>query len=80
VEALAHVMAADLADTPVRANVLLPGGPTATAMIPEDVAGEIRQGLLDPAVMGPPAVWLSSSSAAGVHGETIVARDFVSPR
>jgi NAD(P)-dependent dehydrogenase (short-subunit alcohol dehydrogenase family) len=80
VEALAHVMAADLADTPVRANVLLPGGPTATGMIPEHIAGETREGLLDPALMGPPAVWLSSPSAAGVHGETIVARNFTSPR
>ena len=38
VEALARVMAADLAGSPVTANVLLPGGATATGMIPDDVS------------------------------------------
>src|SRR5262245_55391054 len=37
VDALARVMAADLAETPVRVNILLPGGPTATGMVPEHV-------------------------------------------
>jgi gluconate 5-dehydrogenase len=76
VEALSRVMAADLADTPVRANILLPGGATATGMIPDDASTELRSGLLDPAVMGPPIVWLASEAAAGVHDERIVAKDF----
>src|SRR6266480_6911108 len=42
VEALARVMAADLADTAVTANILLPGGPTATGMVPDDVEEEVR--------------------------------------
>jgi gluconate 5-dehydrogenase len=32
--------------------------------------------LLDPAVMGPPVVWLASAQAAGVHDERIVAAGF----
>jgi NAD(P)-dependent dehydrogenase (short-subunit alcohol dehydrogenase family) len=76
VEALARVMAADLAQTPVTANILLPGGATAMGMIPDDMPGEARAGLLDPAIMGPPIVWLASSQAAGVHDERIVAREF----
>ena len=76
VEALARVMAADLADTPVTANILLPGGATETGMIPEAVRDELRPSLLDPAIMGPPIVWLASPAAAGVHDERIVARDF----
>jgi gluconate 5-dehydrogenase len=76
VEALARVMAADLAGTPVSLNILLPGGPTESGMIPEDVPAEVRAGLLDPAVMGPPIVWLASPAAAGVHGERIAAVDF----
>jgi NAD(P)-dependent dehydrogenase (short-subunit alcohol dehydrogenase family) len=76
VEALARVMAADLADTAVTANILLPGGATATGMIPDDMGEELRANLLDPAVMGPPIVWLASADAAGVHDERIVARDF----
>ncbi len=76
VEALARVMAADLADTPVTANILLPGGATATGMVPDEMRDELRANLLDPAIMGPPIVWLASSDAAGVHDERIVARDF----
>ena len=76
VEALARVMAADLADTPVTANILLPGGATATGMIPDEMPDELRANLLDPAIMGPPIVWLASPDAAGVHDERIVARDF----
>jgi NAD(P)-dependent dehydrogenase (short-subunit alcohol dehydrogenase family) len=76
VEALARVMAADLAETAVRANILLPGGATATGMIPEDTSPETRAGLLDPGVMGPPIVWLASAEADGVHGERIVATEF----
>lgn len=76
VEALARVMAADLADTPVTANILLPGGATATGMIPDEIPDELRANLLDPAIMGPPIVWLASPDAAGVHDERIVARDF----
>jgi gluconate 5-dehydrogenase len=76
VEALARVMAADLADTPVTANMLLPGAATATGMVPDDMADELRGNLLDPSIMGPPIVWLASPEAAGVHDERIVARDF----
>jgi gluconate 5-dehydrogenase len=76
VEALARVMAADLEDTPVTANILLPGGATDTGMIPDDMTDEARAGLLDPSIMGPAIVWLASPQAAGVHGERIVASDF----
>lgn len=76
VEALAQVMAADLAATSVRLNVLLPGGATATGMIPDDVSPEVRARLLDPAIMGPPIVWLASPEAADVHGERITATEF----
>lgn len=76
VEAFARAMAADLAGTPVAANILLPGGATATGMVPDDIGEGIRVRLLDPSVMGPPIVWLASPEAAGVHDERIVARDF----
>jgi NAD(P)-dependent dehydrogenase (short-subunit alcohol dehydrogenase family) len=72
VEALGRVIAADLEGTPVRANLLLPGGATATGMVPEHA----RAGLLDPAIMGPPIVWLASPEAADVHDERIVASHF----
>jgi gluconate 5-dehydrogenase len=76
VEALSRVMAADLAGTSVRVNMLLPGGATATGMIPDGFPDEARAALLDPAIMGPPIVWLASPEAAGVHDERIVATEF----
>jgi NAD(P)-dependent dehydrogenase (short-subunit alcohol dehydrogenase family) len=76
VEAFSRVMAADLAGTSVTVNILLPGGGTRTGMVPDDVPDEVRAGLLDPAVMGPPIVWLASDQAAGVHDRRIVATEF----
>jgi NAD(P)-dependent dehydrogenase (short-subunit alcohol dehydrogenase family) len=76
VEALARVMAADLAETPVTVNILLPGGATATGMVPEEVPADVRERLLDPQIMGPPIVWLCSEQAAGVHDQRIVATEF----
>lgn len=76
VEALARIIAADLADTPLTANMLLPGGATDTNMVPDQQRDELRSQLLDPSIMGPPIVWLASPANAGVHDERIVARDF----
>jgi NAD(P)-dependent dehydrogenase (short-subunit alcohol dehydrogenase family) len=74
-EALARIMAADLADTPVRANILLPGGATDTGML----AGTARpDGLpvLPADVVREPIRWLASDEAADVHDERIVATEF----
>ena len=76
VEALSRVMAADLADSPVTVNMLLPGGATDTGMVPDETPAEARERLLDAAIMGPPIVWLASPAAAGVHDERIVAAEF----
>jgi NAD(P)-dependent dehydrogenase (short-subunit alcohol dehydrogenase family) len=76
VEALARVMAADLAETPVTVNVLLPGGATATGMVPDDLSPDMQARLLDPEIMGPPIVWLCSERAVGVHDQRIIATEF----
>ncbi len=77
VEALSRVMAADLAGSSVTVNILLPGGRgTRTGMIPDEVPAEVQAGMQDPAVMGPPIVWLASDRAAGVHDQRIVAAEF----
>jgi NAD(P)-dependent dehydrogenase (short-subunit alcohol dehydrogenase family) len=76
VEAFSRVMAADLAGSPVTVNILLPGGATRTGMVPDDAPAEVQARLLDPAVMGPPIVWLASDRAAGVHDRRIVANAF----
>jgi len=76
-EALSRVMAADLCDTPVTVNVLLPGGATRTGMLPDEAAG--RPNLLESEIMGPPIVWLASAGASGVRDQRIVAAEFTVP-
>jgi len=77
-EALSRIMAADLRDTPVTVNVLLPGGATRTGMVPAEHAARLT-GLLEPDIMGPPIVWLASAEAAGVRDQRIVAAEFNRP-
>jgi gluconate 5-dehydrogenase len=79
VEALSRVMAADLAGSSVTVNILLPGGRgTRTGMVPDDAPAEVQARLLDPAVMGPPIVWLASQAATGLHDARIIANEFES--
>jgi len=75
-EALSLIMTADLAELGIAVNQLLPGGATATGMIPDGVTEAARARLLQPEIMGPPIVWLCSPQAAGVSGERIVAAEF----
>jgi gluconate 5-dehydrogenase len=75
-EALSLIMTADLAEAGIAVNQLLPGGATATGMVPDGVGEAARARLLQPSIMGPPIVWLCSAQAAGVRGERIVAAEF----
>jgi len=74
-ESLSRIMAADLSETPVTVNVLLPGGATRTGMVPAELADSLPN-LLEPEIMGPPIVWLASAAAAGVRDQRIVAAEF----
>lgn len=75
-EALSLIMAEDLRPHGVAVNTLLPGGATATGMVPEQLPEAGRRNLLPPEVMGPPAVFLASAEAAGLTGERIIATEF----
>jgi NAD(P)-dependent dehydrogenase (short-subunit alcohol dehydrogenase family) len=67
------IWAHDLAGTGVTVNALLPGGATATGMIPHGITPELRAKLLDPAIMAAPIVWLASERSDGVTGRRFVA-------
>lgn len=71
-EALTGVQAADLAGTGVCANVLIPGGPTDTPMVPVEAASD-RKLLINPNVMGPVICWLASTQSDGVTGRRFLA-------
>ena len=72
-ESMNEIWAQDLDGTGITMNLLLPGGATDTGMIPDSCTAAKRKELIDPAVMGPPAVWLASDDAGGVNGKRIVA-------
>jgi NAD(P)-dependent dehydrogenase (short-subunit alcohol dehydrogenase family) len=71
-EAHTRVMADDLAGTGVTANILIPGGPVNTRMIPS--ASSIpRDKLIQPEVMQRPIVWLASDDSNGVTAMRFIA-------
>jgi 3-oxoacyl-[acyl-carrier protein] reductase len=62
------IWAQDLDGTGVTVNGLLPGGATATGMIPDSLPQQVRSGLLDPAIVVPPLLWLAFLASDGVTG------------
>lgn len=54
-------------------NGLLPGGASATGMIPAGVPGVVRQQLIQPDIMVPPLLWLASEATGAVTGKRLVA-------
>ncbi|MEJ2123161.1 MAG: SDR family NAD(P)-dependent oxidoreductase, partial [Alphaproteobacteria bacterium] len=71
-EAMSAVWAAELAETRITVNVLIPGGPTDTAFV-ADGSGLPRDQMLKPEIMGPPASWLMSDASQFMTGQRIVA-------
>src|SRR6201999_3542794 len=64
-EAAMAVLAADLQDSEITANVLVPGGVTDTPLVGD--AGD-RARMLRPEIMLPPLLWLVSDEAKTVSG------------
>ena len=71
-EANTRIMAQDLEGTGVTANVLIPGGPANTRMIPE-ATGFDRNELVQPEVMQAPVCWLCSADADDISNMRFIA-------
>ena len=71
-EAASAIWAKEFRDTGVTVNVLVPGGPTDTRMVPPS-APFVRREMIPPAAMAPPACWLASPASDGVTGRRFVA-------
>ena len=74
-EALVATMATELEGTGVTANVLVPGGPVNTNLLPPDSPFD-RAKLIQPDIMRVPVVWLASDAADGVNGRRFIAYDW----
>ena len=71
-EALVALMARELKDTGVTANVLIPGGATDTNLYPQNIGYE-KASLIRPDVMQAPAVWLASEESKSTNGQRFIA-------
>jgi NAD(P)-dependent dehydrogenase (short-subunit alcohol dehydrogenase family) len=71
-EAASAIWAKEFRDSGVGVNVLIPGGPTDTRMVPAS-APFGREQLIPPRVLAAPAQWLASPASDGVTGRRFVA-------
>jgi NAD(P)-dependent dehydrogenase (short-subunit alcohol dehydrogenase family) len=72
-EALIAAMSRELDGTGVTANIVVPGGPANTNFFSDkDKTPAQRAALIQPEVMGPPAVWLASDASADFNGRRII--------
>ena len=72
-EAFVCSMSQTLEGSGVTANILVPGGPANTNLLPSDSTRD-RSQMLQADVMGPPAVWLASAASDGFNGKRIIAQ------
>jgi NAD(P)-dependent dehydrogenase (short-subunit alcohol dehydrogenase family) len=71
-EAWSRSLAGELRDTGITVNVVVPGGPTDTPMVPDDGSME-RSQLIRPEKMAPPMLHLASDAGGAVTGMRFVA-------
>lgn len=74
-EAMASAHAKEFAGTGVTVNVVVPGGPADTPMVPKE-SGYARKDLVQPGVMAPPIVWLCSAAADAINGNRYIAANW----
>ena len=70
-ESATAIWAQDLAGSGVTVNALLPGGATATGMIPPGLPDEVASRLLAPEVIVPPLLWLVTPAADAITGRRL---------
>ena len=71
-EAMAAAHAKEFEGSGITVNVVVPGGPANTPMVTPE-SGFARADLVQPEVMAPPIVWLSSEAADRITGNRYVA-------
>jgi NAD(P)-dependent dehydrogenase (short-subunit alcohol dehydrogenase family) len=78
-EAWSASLAGELDGTGITVNVVVPGGPADTPMVPPE-SGFERRKLVAPECMSPPILWLCSEEAGNVTGARYVAAEWQASR
>ena len=74
-EAWSASLAEELAGTGITVNVVVPGGPTDTPMVPAE-SGYARQSLIRPEQLAPPMLYLCSEAGGAVTGRRFIAANW----
>jgi NAD(P)-dependent dehydrogenase (short-subunit alcohol dehydrogenase family) len=74
-EAWSASLAGELKGTGITVNVVIPGGPADTPMVPAE-SGFKRDALIAPEMMAPPMLWLCCEEAGNVTGRRFLAREW----
>ena len=76
-EAMSVIMSEELRDMGIMVNVLLPGGPSDTGFVTDEVRAHFTElGLLPASIMNEAILFLASEKAEGMTGERIIGKDF----
>ena len=74
-EAWSSSLAGELEGTGITVNVVVPGGPADTAMVPKE-SGFDRSKLVAPERMAPPMLWLCTGKGSSITGARFIAADW----
>lgn len=75
-ESASAIWAQELIEEHIRVNVLLPGGPTNTGLLPDETSADQRARLLQPEIMQAPAVFLASDTSRELTGRRLIASEW----
>jgi NAD(P)-dependent dehydrogenase (short-subunit alcohol dehydrogenase family) len=74
-EAWSASLASELGGSGITVNVVVPGGPADTPMVPPE-SGFLRERLVAPEAMAPPMLWLCTDEAQDITGQRYIAAEW----
>jgi 3-oxoacyl-[acyl-carrier protein] reductase len=75
-ESASAIWAQELSEAGIRVNILLPGGITATGMVPAEVPADLQTRMLQPEIIQAPAVFLASDASQKLSGRRLIATEW----
>ncbi len=75
-EAASAIWAQELSEARIRVNILLPGGPTKTGMVPASTPADVQARMLPPEIVQAPAVFLASDASQELTGRRLMATEW----